>query len=81
MAEKKNPDKEVRSEADVAVERDESKRDELRAGLATGSNASNPDLPDGHVVQATVEGLSPDKPASAENSVVLTGEGKKGPAA
>lgn len=81
MSTTKDPNKEVRTEADVAVARDDSARDELRAGLATGSNAANPDQPDGHVIQTTVEGLNPDKEATAANSVVLTDEGKDGPAA
>lgn len=54
---------------------------ELRTGLATGSNAANPDQPDGHVTQTTVVPLNEGEPSTAENTVVLTEDGKKGPAA
>ena len=54
---------------------------DLRTGLATGSNAANPDQPDGHVTQTTVVPLNPEEPSTAENTVVLTADGKKGPAA
>lgn len=54
---------------------------ELRGGLATGSNAANPDQPDGHVLQTTVVPVNEGDPSTAENSVVLKEDGKKGPAA
>ena len=81
MAEKKDPNKETVTEAQAGVQREENKADELRTGLATGSNAANPDQPDGHVTQTTVEPLNPDKEATAANSVVIKDDGKKGPAA
>lgn len=77
MAETKNPDKEkVTYEGDAPAP-----GAELRTGLATGSNAANPDQPDGHVTQTTVVPLLPDEESSTANTVVLTDEGKKGPAA
>lgn len=54
---------------------------ELRTGLATGSNAANPDQPDGNVLQTTVVPSSPDEDTSVGLSVLVTADGKKGPAA
>lgn len=74
---KKNPDKET-----VTYEGDAPAPDrELRTGLATGSNALNPDQPDGHVTQATMVPLNDGEPSTTANTVVLTDDGKKGPAA
>lgn len=73
--------RETVTEAEAGVQNNETGNDELRTGLATGSNASNPDQPDGHVTQTTVEPLNPDEDSTAANTVVLTDEGKEGPAA
>lgn len=81
MADKKNPDEEKVTEAEAGVQRVDSKADELRTGLATGSQAANPDQPDGHVTQTTVVPLNEGTPSTAAQTVVLTSEGKKGPAA
>lgn len=76
----KNPDEEKVTEAEAGVQA-EPASSELRAGLATGSQAANPDQPDGHVIQTSVEGLSPDKDSHPDLSVVVKEDGKKGPAA
>lgn len=81
MAKKKDPNREVVTEAQAGVQRDENAADELRVGLATGSNASNPDQPDGHVIQSTVVPSSPEEPTTADLSVAVTPDGKDGPAA
>ena len=78
---KKDPNKETVTEAQAGVQRDDAATPELRTGLASGSNASNPDQPDGHVLQATVVPLSPEEATTPDLSVVVTSEGKKGPAA
>lgn len=80
MAEKKDPNEEKVTEAEAGVQRSD-EGDELRVGLATGSNAQNPDQPDGHVLQTTVVPSSPDKDTSADLSVAIKADGKKGPAA
>lgn len=80
MAAKKDPDKEQVTEAEAGVGSPD-QGEELRAGLATGSKAFDPELEDGHVIQASVEGLSADKPTHTDLSVVQTADGKKGPAA
>lgn len=80
-AKKKNPDEEKVTEAEAAESAPDAKADELRVGLATGSNASNPDQPDGTVLQTTVVPSSPDKDTTPALSVAVTDEGKKGPAA
>lgn len=80
MASKKNPDEEKVTEAEAGVQNQDAVT-ELRAGLATGSQAANPDQPDGHVLQTSVVPSSPDKETSADLSVVIKDDGKKGPAA
>lgn len=80
MATKKNPNEEKVTEAEAGVQ-NEPASTEVRAGLATGSQAANPDQPDGHVLQTSVVPSSPDKDTSADLSVVVKEDGKKGPAA
>jgi hypothetical protein len=76
----KNPDEEKVTEAEAGVQAQPAST-ELRAGLATGSQAANPDQPDGHVLQTSVVASSPDKATTADLSVVVKDDGKKGPAA
>lgn len=54
---------------------------EVRAGLATGSNAGKEDQPDSLVIDTTIVPSSPDEKTTADLSVVVTEDGKKGPAA
>lgn len=77
---KKDPNEETVTEAEAGAAAAE-RSDEVRAGLATGSNAANPDQPDGHVLQTTVTPANPGEPSTAANSVILTADGKDGPAA
>lgn len=80
MTDKKNPNEEKVTEAEAGVQ-EGAVSTELRAGLATGSQAANPDQPDGNVIQTSVVPSSPDKDTSADLSVVVKDDGKKGPAA
>jgi hypothetical protein len=81
VAETKDPNKEKVSEADAGVQRDAGSVDELRTGLATGTQSTNPDQPDGHVTQTTVVPLNEGEPSTAANTVLIKEDGKKGPAA
>lgn len=76
----KNPDEEKVTEAEAGVQAADPAT-ELRAGLATGSNAANPEQPDGNVLQITTVPSSPDKDTHSDLSVVVKEDGKKGPAA
>lgn len=76
----KNPNEEKVTEAEAGVQASTA-TPELRAGLATGSQAANPDQPDGHVLQTSVVPSSPDKDTHVDLSVVVKDDGKKGPAA
>jgi hypothetical protein len=63
------------------VQRDGSGTDEVRVGLATGSLAGSPDIPDKLPINKTVEGVKPEENTSADLSVAVKADGKKGPAA
>lgn len=77
---KKDPNEETVTEAEAGVQA-EAASTELRVGLATGSQAANPDQPDGHVLQTSVVPSSPDEATSQDLSVLVKDDGKKGPAA
>jgi hypothetical protein len=74
----KDPNEEKVTEAEAGVQA-EPESTELRAGLATGSQAANPDQPDGHVTQTTVVPLESGRGRRPRSeTVVVTDDGQEG---